>query len=173
MNPTPSRPSGGGTAARPAPTRRSVLRGGAVLTLALAGGTTATACSTSPSEPELTAGALVPLARAADLQRSQAEQLAPRETAYTAALRQVAAERGEHHRALVDEINRLHAPAAADATAAAAEPSTELTMDDLRNGLSTAARQNADAAVAAHGFVAGLLASISASCTALGEVQLA
>ncbi|MCK0440384.1 hypothetical protein MUG78_13210 [Gordonia alkaliphila] len=150
--------------------RRTVLRGGAGLTLAIAAGAAVTACSPGPSDRQRDAEALVPLAQAADRQRRQAEQLAPRETEYTAALGQVAAERGAHAQALTDEINRLHAPAASGITAPAGVGAG--TLDDLRAQLQKSATAASAAAAAADGFRAGLLASISASCTALKEVQL-
>lgn len=156
----------------PAPTRRAVLRGGAALALAAVGGTALAACSTGPTQRELDAEALVPLARQADAQRRQAEQLAPRETDYTDALKQVATERAEHARALTDEINRLNASSAAAITAAAGEGATSLSLDQLRDALKASARDAADAAVAASGFRAGLLGAVSASCTALKEIQL-
>ncbi|MEZ5211312.1 hypothetical protein [Gordonia sp. (in: high G+C Gram-positive bacteria)] len=153
--------------------RRTVLRGGAALTLAAAAGPALAACAPGPSERERQARELVPLARSAELQQRQAKQLAPRETDYTDALNRVAAERGDHAQALTDEINRLHAPAATEITAPAGDGTTNLTLDGLRDGLTSAARDSAGAAVAAAGFRAGLLGSISASCTTLREVQLA
>lgn len=150
-----------------------MLRGSAVAVLAIAAGAGLAGCSTGPTQRELDAQALVPLARQADPQRRQAQQLAPRETEYTAALQQVAAERGEHAQALTDEINRLHASAAAGITAVPGDGTTALSLDALRADLSTAALDALDAAAEADGFRAGLLASISASCAALTEVQLA
>lgn len=148
-----------------------MLRGGAGLTVAVAAGTAVAACSPGPTERELSADTLVPLARSAEAQRRQAQQLAPRETAYTAALQQVAEERGAHATALIDEINRLHSPAASAATTPPAAPGGSL--EDLREALGRAARDASGAAITSSGFQAGLLASISASCTALREVQLA
>lgn len=150
-----------------------MLRGGAGLTAAVLAGSGLAACAPGPSRRERQAQALVPLAQNADLQRRQAEQLAPRETAYTAALQRVAAERGEHAKALTDEINRLHSPVASQVTAPAGQGTTGVTLDSLREGLQAAARANGAAAVAADGFRAGLLGSISASCALLQEVQLA
>ncbi|MFT3662718.1 MAG: hypothetical protein QM809_15455 [Gordonia sp. (in: high G+C Gram-positive bacteria)] len=167
-SPTPSRPP-----AASGPTRRALFRGGAGLVIVAAAGSAVSACTVGPSEAEITAALLAPLARTADVQRRQAEQLAPRETSYTAALTQIAKERGEHARALLDEINRLHAPAAAQASAAPTEDDETVTLDAFGKALSTAARDAADAAATSSGFVAGLLASISASCATLKEVQLA
>lgn len=149
-----------------------MLRGGAGLTLAVAAGSTVAACSPGPSERQLDAQALVPLAQSAQQQQRQAEQLAPRETAYTAALQRVAAERGEHAQALVDEINRLHSPIASQVSTPPGE-APAVTLDVLRAELETAARRAAAGAVDAAGFRSGLLASISASCATLREVQLA
>ncbi|WP_448223362.1 hypothetical protein [Gordonia iterans] len=173
-DPRPHSPSAPPSApARPARTlsRRTVLRGGASLTVAVAAGSAVAACSTGPTERELAADKLVPLARTADLQRRQAQQLAPRETAYTAALQQVAEERGAHATALVDEINRLHSPAALAASIAPGAP--QVSLDELRDALGKAAREATGTAISSSGFQAGLLASISASCAALREVQLA
>ncbi|GAC58675.1 hypothetical protein GOHSU_45_00410 [Gordonia hirsuta DSM 44140 = NBRC 16056] len=154
-----------------APNRRTVLRGAAGLSVGLATGAAALACAPGPSERTLAAQALVEPARLARRQQRQAQQLAVRETAYTQALGRVAAERGAHAQALIDEINRLNAPTAADVDQTVAP--LPVTLDALRDGLDQAARNSADAAAAADGFRAGLLASISASCTALREVQLA
>ncbi|WP_344783101.1 hypothetical protein [Gordonia caeni] len=156
----------------PVPNRRAVLRGGAGLTLAVAAGSAVAACTSGPSDRQLAAESLVPLAQSAARQEQQAQQLAPRETAYTAALQQVATERGEHAQALVDEINRLHSPAAAQASTAPGG-TDPVTLDVLRAELETAARLAAAGAVDADGFRAGLLGSISASCATLREVQLA
>lgn len=150
-----------------------MLRGGAGLTLAVAAGSAVAACSPGPSDRQLAAESLVPLAQSAARQQREAQQLAPRETAYTAALQQVATERGEHAQALVDEINRLHSPAASQASAAPGGATDAVTLDTLRAELETSARLAAAGAVDADGFRAGLLGSISASCAALREVQLA
>lgn len=153
-----------------APSRRTVLRGAAGLGLALTAGSAVAACSAGPSERAQAAQALVPLVVAANLQQQQAQQLAPRETDYTKALTQVATERGEHAQALLDEINRLNASTAAEVPSASA--ATPLDLDGLRGALEAAAKQAATTAADAGGFRAGLLASISASCTTLREVQL-
>lgn len=152
--------------------RRTVLRGGAALSVTVAAGTSVAACTPPVSDRQRAAEALVPLVQAADLQRRQAEQLAPRETAYAAALGQVAVERGAHAEALTDEINRLHAPAASGIAVPAGAGTTGLTLETLRTGLSRAAIAASAGAAAADGFRAGLLASVSASCTALREIQL-
>lgn len=150
-----------------------MLRGTAAAALAVAAGPALSSCATGPTERESAAQALVPLARQADRQRLQAQRLAPRETGYGDALAEIAAERGRHAQALTDEINRLYAPVAAGISAAADDGAPAPTLDGLRTGLTAAARDAADAAVAADGYRAGLLGSISASCAVLREVQLA
>ncbi|MFZ2510483.1 MAG: hypothetical protein WAW85_05265, partial [Gordonia sp. (in: high G+C Gram-positive bacteria)] len=148
---------------RSAPSRRTLFRGTAGLGLVLAAGPTVTACSTGPSERQQSAQALVPLLVSAQNQQRQAQQLAPTETDYTRALGQVATERGEHAQALLDEINRLNASTASDVPSATTV--RPLDLDGLRAALSSAATQAAVTAAEASGFQAGLLASISASCT--------
>lgn len=112
----------------------------------------------------------MPLLVAAQNQQRQAEQLAPRETDYTRALGQVSTERGAHAQALLDEINRLNASTADDVPSVATV--TPLDLAGMRGALAAAAKQAAATAAEADGFAAGLLASISASCTTLREVQL-
>ncbi len=153
-----------------APSRRTVFSGAAGLGLVLAAGSAVTACSPGPSERQQSAQMLVPLLVAAQNQQRQAERLAPKETDYTRALRQVATERGEHAQALLDEINRLNASTVGEV--ASATTVTPLDLAGLRAALVSAATQAASTAAAAAGFRAGLLASISASCTTLREVQL-
>ncbi|MFT3714955.1 MAG: hypothetical protein QM774_03135 [Gordonia sp. (in: high G+C Gram-positive bacteria)] len=157
--------------ARPAPSRRTVLRAGAGLTVAAATVGAVSACSTGPSQREQDARALLPLAQTAARQQKQAEYLAPRQTDYTSVLKQVAAERGDHLTALTDEINRLHAPVAQEITTSPGESTT--TLEKLRTDLQSAAKEAGDVATDADGYRAGLTGSIAASCAALREVALA
>lgn len=147
-----------------------MLRGIAVTPIAVATGVALSACEPTSDEERELAERLVKHAQAAVRQQKAATALAPRVTEYTAALTVVAEQRGEHAAALRDEINRVHSSSADQID----EPGPALaTIDALREALATSTRVAADGAVAESEFVAGLLASISASCKTLAEVQLA
>ncbi|MCF8569578.1 hypothetical protein L5G32_04780 [Gordonia sp. HY002] len=152
------------------PSRRSVLRGVAVLPVVAAAGAAVSACGPTTDEERDLAERLVEHARAAVRQQEAAAALAPRTTEYTAALTVVAQQRGEHAQALRDEVNRVHSSSAGRID----DPSAPLaTVDALREALVSSTRASGGAAVTESGFVAGLLASVSASCKTLAEVQLA
>lgn len=147
-----------------------MLRGVVALPVVVATGAAVTACGPTADEERDLAERLVAHARAAIRQQKAAASLAPRTAEYTAALTVVAQQRGEHAQALRDEINRVHSSSADGIN----QPSPPLaTVDALREALVLSTRASAGAAVTESGFVAGLLASISASCTTLAEVQLA
>ncbi|GAA4641925.1 hypothetical protein GCM10023197_04870 [Gordonia humi] len=148
-----------------------MLRGALVLPAALAVGAAATACGPTTDEARDLADMLVPHVEAALRQQRAAESLAPRLTEYTAALEVIAAQRKEHATALRDEIDRVHS-SSAEQIAVPAENRLS-TVDALREALTASARSAGADAVAHTEFVAGLLASVSASCTTLAEVQLA
>ncbi|MFT4087986.1 MAG: hypothetical protein QM658_12735 [Gordonia sp. (in: high G+C Gram-positive bacteria)] len=162
-----------------APSRRTVLRGAAGLGAALAVAGAATACSTDdPSADDRLAQRLAALVQEATRQQQDATRLGPTETSYSAALARVAVERGEHAKALTDEVRRLSASTAASISstppATSGSPGAGASsLDDLRAGLESSARTAATAASEMDGYRAGLLGSISAACTALREVQLA
>ncbi|MEJ9079220.1 hypothetical protein [Gordonia malaquae] len=154
----------------PGPSRRAVLRGAAAVPLVVVAGVSVTACGPTVDEQRDTAEMLVQHAQAAVREQKAAQSLGPRVTEYTAALAVVAAQRGEHAQALRDEVNRLHsssAPRIDDAGPAIT------TIDALRSAITASTKSAATSAVAAEGFVAGLLASTSAACRTLTEVQLA
>ncbi|WOC14463.1 hypothetical protein [Gordonia sp. MP11Mi] len=152
------------------PSRRTVLRGAAVIPVVVATGAAVTACGPTTDEERDLADTLVVHAQAAVRQQKAAAVLAPRTTEYTAALTVVSQQRGEHAQALRDEINRIHSSAADQID----EPGPALaTLDAVRDALASSTRAAADGSVAESEFVAGLLASISASCKTLAEVQLA
>lgn len=179
---------------RPGIDRRTVLRGGAVGAAALLVAGAATGCQRGENTSQLSADRLVPLVGTARDQQRAAQDLAPRLTAYSAALLRVAQERGEHAEALANEIKRLY-PAAADqlasgsaaATAPTATPPTatpttatsesggapDAELQRLREGLRDAAATATEVAAGESGYAAGLLASIAAACTVAEEVQLA
>lgn len=146
----------------------------------------ASACATGPSDDEQVAARLVPLAREALADEAAARSLAPRATTYAAALRVVADQRAEHAQRIREEIARLDQTATSTiATTAAAtpdrtaprDPATDTTsiasVSALQEQLRSSARSAADTAVDLSGYPAGLLGSVSASCTTLSEVQLA
>ncbi|MGV9712420.1 hypothetical protein ACWDTI_17360 [Gordonia sp. NPDC003424] len=173
-------------------TRRAVLRGG----LVAAAGTVAlpaiAACDRGPTPEQVTAAALLPMADAALADQLAAQQLSPQEPEYSAALTVIATQRGDHARALREEITRLDqrtadriatpgsasgtASATPSADASAAPPVTSptpTTVSGLRAALGVSARNAGDAAVSLSGYPAGLAGSISASVTTMVEVQLA
>lgn len=160
---------------------------GAVVVGAAAG------CERSPGPNEITAQALLPLARAARDDAAAARALAPQLTVYAAALGVVAEQRGQHAQALREEITRLDQDVAAqldatDATtsgtasasgsASASETAGEGTnesasLESLTAALTTSARGARDAAISLSGYSAGLAGSVSAAVTTLVKVQLA
>ncbi|MCF8610879.1 hypothetical protein L5G28_12045 [Gordonia sp. HY285] len=152
------------------PSRRTVLRGAAAIPVAVATGAAVSACGPTTDEERDLGDMLVTHAQAAVRQQKAAAALAPRTTEYTAALTVVAQQRGEHAQALRDEIDRVHSSSADQIDV----PGPALpTLDALRGALASSTRVAADGAVLESDFVAGLLASISASCKTLAEVQLA
>jgi hypothetical protein len=174
-------------------TRRTVLRGGLAVTAGTVALSAISACDRGPTADQITAAALVPLAQAALADQAAAQSLAPRTPDYTNALGVVASQRGEHARALREEITRLDqetadrigTPAGQPGTSGGASaptppPSTgpvstipEVTsVTDLRGRLSRSARTAGDAAGALGGYAAGLAGAVSASVTSMVEVQL-
>ena len=151
--------------------RRTLLRGGAVAGVAVAAGWSLSACETGPTQRQRDAEALLPHAQAAYREKAAAEQLAPRSTEYAKALRTTAEQRGEHLKALRDEINRLHSSIAGQIESRAQTPTAS--VDALGKQLESSATAAGKTAVESSGFVAGLLGSISASCQTLAKVQLA
>ncbi|WP_062366817.1 hypothetical protein ACK8HH_07735 [Gordonia sp. LUNF6] len=151
--------------------RRSVLRGGVLAGAAAVAGWSLTACDTGPTQRQLDAETLLPHAQAALRQQRAATALAPRNTAYTEALRTVADQRGAHLKALRDEINRLHSSTADRIDSPPAAPTASVAA--LGVSIERSATSAADACAGLSGFSAGLLGSISASCQTLAKVQLA
>ncbi|WP_244945795.1 hypothetical protein [Gordonia zhaorongruii] len=158
------------THSRRAPSRRTVLRGAVAVPVAVAVGASISACTDTASERREDAERLVPHAREALRQQRAAQSLAPRNTDYTAALTAVAEQRGQHAKSLSDEINRVNSSSADQIDDAGTPP---IGLDALRTALETTTRTSAAAAVGESGYAAGLLASISASCKTMTEVQLA
>ncbi len=170
--------------------RRTLLRSGVALGVG-AFVVTAAACNRGPTPAQITAEGLLPLADAAVVDELSARALAPRFPDYTAALNVIADQRGQHARALREEIMRLDreiagrivttatssatpggtstAPAS---TSASAQSAPAGTLDELRTALRTSARTAAAAAVALQGYSAGLSGSVSAAVTTMVEVQL-
>lgn len=167
--------------------RRSVLRGSLVV---VAGGVAASAvaaCDRGPTQDQITAAALAPLADAALADQAAAQALAPQVPEYSNALGVVANQRGEHAQALREEVTRLdertaaRIAAAGDATSTstaatstpAAPTPTVSTVAEMRSLLQRSARTSADATVSLSGYPAGLAGAVSASVTSMVEVQLA
>jgi hypothetical protein len=136
------------------------LAGAAVLTAATA--STVTACGaeeiSGPALDSLTAQ--LRSARSDAAAASSAAAVAPD---YAGALGVVAAQRTEHADALETEIAR--------ATGATTDTSSDLVA--VRDALTASARSAATAARDESGYRAGLLGSISASCTVFAQVVLA
>ncbi|MGB3699469.1 MAG: hypothetical protein WBA05_18755 [Gordonia sp. (in: high G+C Gram-positive bacteria)] len=159
------------TTTRPAAlSRRTVLRGAAVGTAAVAAWSL-TGCATGPTQAEIDARALLPHAQSAYRQQQFAAQLAPRTTEYAEALRTVADQRGAHLQALREEINRLHSSIAGEIESSQTTPTAS--VEALRASLEQAGKQAATSCQNLAGYPAGLLGSISASCQTLAKVQLA
>lgn len=135
-----------------------------------------------PDPQQLTAQALIPLARTALADETTARGLAATDATYAAALTVVADQRGAHAIALREEITRLHrdtasqldTPASSTATSApgGGVPTAGMSVDRLREQLRASARQARDTAVAHSGYPAGLAGAVSASVTSMIEVQL-
>nr|WP_308197400.1 hypothetical protein [Candidatus Mycolicibacterium alkanivorans] len=157
--------------------RRRVLLDGArgLLLLALLEGAVTSCGSGEPAGPD-------PLERQLELARHDSELAAAAARAappaLARALTEVAAERGRHATALIEEIARAArkpTPTASDTTsptttsAAAAPPPN---IDDVVATLRSSAQSAATLAPTLSGYRAGLLGSIAASCTALHSVAL-
>lgn len=172
--------------------RRTVLRGGLVIGAGALVIGASSACDNGPTPNEITATALLPLARSARSDAAAARSLAPRLPAYSAALAVVADQRDAHATALSQEVQRLDSDIATRLSAApsgsptsgstnagtsgAPTPDTSTTtgtIDDLRSTLRASTRAAHDAAVSLKGYSAGLAGSVSASVATLVEVQLA
>lgn len=173
--------------------RRTVLRGGLVIGAGALVIGASSACDNGPTPNEITATALLPLARSARSDAAAARTLVPRLPAYSVALAVVADQRDAHATALSQEVQRLDSDIAtqlsaapsgsptsgsgsASAAASAAptpDASTTGTIDDLRSTLRASTRAAHDAAVSLKGYSAGLAGSVSASVATLVEVQLA
>jgi hypothetical protein len=148
------------------------LAGAAVLAAATA--STVTACGaeeiSGPALDSLTAQ--LRSARSDAAAASSAAAVAPD---YAGALGVVAAQRTEHADALETEIARATGAttdtSSATATTAQSAPPPDLVA--VRDALTASARSAATAARDESGYRAGLLGSISASCTVFAQVVLA
>lgn len=160
--------------------RRRVLVGTAAL--ALFGGTVSACGSTPQRDPalDILTGELDRARRDSQLATAAATGVPPQ---LTAALTAVAALRDAHARALADELTRMGSPPAAtpssatetsatatsSATPAPAPPTSQEVVAALEQAADSAGRS----AAGQSGYRAGLLASISAACTAAHTVTLA
>ena len=160
-----------GPVSEPIVNRRRVLTGVALAALAL----TAPACSSPPAPPAVDElEAQLTLARQ-DSELATAAAVGT-EQPVGAALKQVAAERGQHAEALATEIKRLAPTSSATSspttttTSAAAAPPPPLAS--VVKSLKVSADSARELAATSSGYRAGLLGSIAASCTASYSVAL-
>ncbi len=160
--------------------RRRVLLGTAAL--ALMGGAVSACGSTPQSDPalDILTAELDRARRDSQLATSAATGVPPQ---LAPALTAVAALRDAHARVLADELTRMGSPPAAtpssatetsatatsSATPAPAPPTSQEVVAALEQAADSAGR----AAAGQSGYRAGLLASISAACTAAHTVTLA
>lgn len=158
-------------------TRRRVLADGGrgLLALALVG-MTATACGTTKSpEPDPLETELAAARSDSDLAAAAAKAAKP---AIAPALNEVAAERGRHAAALLEELSRAAGkpiPTPTETTSAAPTPDKPAPPPTLRE-VSEALQKSADRATklapTLSGYRAGLMGSIAAACTASFTVGL-
>ncbi|MDS1112808.1 hypothetical protein RD149_03420 [Gordonia westfalica] len=159
--------------------RRTVLRGGLVVGVAVAGlgAVSVSGCSTGPSEETITAERLTPLVRSALADEKSARAIVPAEAGYAAALTVVADQRAEHARALREEIIRLDQDVATTldqpAPSTSPAPATPPTLVGFRTDLERSSGEARDVAISLSGYPAGLVGSVAAAVTSMREVQLA
>ncbi|CAA0089925.1 Uncharacterised protein [Mycolicibacterium vanbaalenii] len=160
-------------------TRRRVLAGGASLALFAATTATSVACGTAPPPPDLDE-LTTALDRARADSRLATDVAASARGPVAAALTEVAAERAAHAEALDEEIVRMtgHSATTTSVTTTPTTSPTSSTVppsptaEDVIGALRVSADSAAQAAAALSGYRAGLLASISAACTAAFSVAL-
>lgn len=155
--------------------RRGLFRLVGATALAAATASTVASCSREEiSGPAL--DSLTAQLRAARADAAAADAAAASIPDYAAALGVVSAQRTEHADALDKEIARATGSPSGTSTAVAtsvAEPGTPPDLAAMRDALTASARSAADAARVESGYRAGLLGSISASCTVSVRVVLA
>lgn len=164
----------------PVTNRRGVLAGGAALA---ALGVVVSACGESPPKPPAAEDLLGPLdeARHDSTLAGAAAAAVGNPPQIAAALTVVATQRAAHARALATEIARAAgkltssssetttSPSPADA---AAPPPPAPPLSDVVDSLRTSAESASRLAATSSGYRAGLLGSITASCTAAYQVAL-
>jgi hypothetical protein len=138
-------------------------------------GATAAACGKPPPPPDLD-----DLMTQLDMARSDSRLASDAATAANPAVRPalaaVSSERSKHAEALSDEIARLTGEPTTSSpttTTTSIEQATTPTAKDVVAALRTSADSAAQTAAQLSGYRAGLLGSISASCTAAYTVALA
>ncbi|MGH3633767.1 hypothetical protein [Mycobacterium sp.] len=159
----------------PALSRRGVLAGGAALAVL---GLTASACGSPPQQPP----AVDELEAQLQLARRDGEQAtaaaAVESPPVGPALKEVAAERNLHAQALAAEIDRVAgittttSTETTTTTTTTAPPGPPPTLSDVVNSLRASAASASQLAATSSGYRAGLLGSITASCTAAYTVGL-
>lgn len=174
------------------PNRRTVLRGGLALGVGVVAVSAIAGCDSGPTQAQITAEALLPLAQAADAEFTAARTLAPQTPEYTAALAVIADQREQQARELREEITRLDMDIAdrlngpngggtgddgtgantTDDTSPTPTPAPITTVDELRDALGRSQRAAHEAAVTLHGYSAGLTGAIAASLTTMTDIQL-
>lgn len=172
--PDPGRPR----RAAPALTRRRVLTDGGrgLLALALVG-TSAAACGTNKSsEPDPLEAELAAARNDSDLAAAAAKAAKP---ALAPALNEVAAERGRHAAALLEELSRAAGKPIPTTTSETPSPSPTAdrpapppTLRDVSEALRKSAERATKLVPSLSGYRAGLMGSIAAACTASFMVGL-
>ena len=155
----------------PALTRRRVLAvgGRGLLALALVG-TAAAACGTNNPEPDPLEAELAAARSDSDLAAAAAKAAKP---AVAPALNEVAAERGRHAAALLEELSRAAGkpiPTTTSETPSAPptpdKPAPPPTLRDVSEALRKSADRATKLVPSLSGYRAGLMGSIAAACTA-------
>jgi hypothetical protein len=155
--------------------RRRVLAGGAALAALTM---TGSGCSSPPAPP-----AVDELESQLTLARHDSELATAAAAAaaqpVSAALTEVATERGQHAQALATEIGRLavnrtstSSPTSSPTTTTSAAAAPPPTLSDVINSLRGSAASASHLATTSSGYRAGLLGSIAAACTASYSVAL-
>ena len=164
--------------AAPALTRRRVLADGGrgLLALALAGATVTACGSNKPPEPDPLEAELAAARSDSDLAAAAAKAAKP---ALAPALKEVAAERGRHAAALLEELSRAAGepiPTSLSQTTSAAptpdKPAPPPTLRDVSEALRKSAGRASALVPSLSGYRAGLVGSIAAACVASFTVGL-
>jgi len=162
--------------AAPALTRRRVLADGGrgLLALALAGATVTACGSNKPPEPDPLEAELAAARSDSDLAAAAAKAAKP---ALAPALNEVAAERGRHAAALLEELSRAAGKPIPTSMSPSASPTPDKpapppTLRDVSAALRKSAERASALVPSLSGYRAGLVGSIAAACVASFTVGL-